>query len=137
MILRQVTPTIWQADEEEARKICTDQAKLLELGIKAVLCPAWNVRIPYAPALASLILPIWDDTRVDDTWFDFAVKFHRSFGPTLVHCHGGLNRSVTFAAALAFSEGQSLEQTYSKLKMEPVFQQMRDAVRYWSKLRKP
>jgi len=136
MILRQVTKNIWQADEAEARKHCENSISWIDLGIKAVLCPAYNVRIPYAKELFSIVLPVWDNTRVDEAWFDLAVKFHRACGPTLVHCHGGLNRSVAFAAALAFSEGQSLDATYSKIG-EPVFREMKDAVKAWTELRKP
>lgn len=135
MIFRKLTETIWQSDEADARKVCVDSPKWLELGIKAVICPAFNVRIPYAPALASLLLPVWDDTLVDSEWFDFAVSFHHRFGPTLVHCHGGLNRSVTFAAALAISEGKSLDYAYS-IMGEPVFRQMRDSLKRWIEVRK-
>jgi protein-tyrosine phosphatase len=135
VIFRKITETIWQSDEDDARKACVESPKWLELGIKAVICPAFNVRLPYAPALASLILPVWDDTLVDAEWFDFAVSFHRRFGPTLVHCHGGLNRSVTFAAAIALADGQSLDQSF-KIMGEPVFRQMRDSLKRWAETRK-
>ena len=136
MIFRQLTKTIWQSDAADATKICVESAKWQDLGIRGVICPAYNVRLPYAPGLASLILPIWDNTQVDDAWFDQAVEFHRRFSPTLVHCQGGLNRSVTFAAALAWTEGQSLEASWGIMKGEPVFQEMRDSLKRWVELRK-
>lgn len=135
VIFRKITPTLWQADESDATKVCTSTTTWYELGIKGVLCPALNVHVPYADGLASLVLPIKDNTLVDDAWFDLAVQFHRSFGPTLVHCHGGLNRSVTFAAAIAWSEGQSLEKTFH-ITGEPVFREMRDSLKRWVELRK-
>lgn len=133
--MKQVTPTIWQCNEPEAVEICIETPRWAELGIRAVLCPAFNVRLPYSQSLASLVLPVRDNTLVDEAWFDQAVQFHRTFGPTLVHCHGGLNRSITFAAALAWSEGQSLDKTYA-ITGEPVFREMRDSLKRWIELRK-
>lgn len=110
MLLRKVGEKVVQSDEPNARTLCEGTSeRWRDWGVKAVLCPAFNVRIPYHRALAALVLPVWDETDAPDAMFDTAVAFHRAFGPTLVHCHGGLNRSSAFAAALLIADGLAFD----------------------------
>ncbi len=118
--MRKLAPTIWQSDELEARRLCEGSREgWIKEGIKAVLCPAFNVRIPYHINLSALILPIWDNSYAPATMYELAVRFHRDFGPTLVHCHGGLNRSSAFAAALLMDGGMTMGQALNTVNRRP------------------
>jgi protein-tyrosine phosphatase len=117
---RKVGEKVWQADEADARRLCEGENDGWKaLGVKGILCPAFNVRIPYHPKLSALVLPVWDDTDATETMFDAAVAFHRALGPTLVHCHGGLNRSSAFAAALLVDDGAPLDQAIKAINAIP------------------
>jgi protein-tyrosine phosphatase len=132
-MLKQLTPTLWQSDMIDARRICESTNEWKQLGIKGVICPAYNVRIQYNPELAALILPVWDDSTVPDEWFNMAVGFHKRFSPTLVHCFGGINRSSTFALALMLKEGIPLEEGYHKVTAKPWGIPLLDSVIRWSR----
>lgn len=111
---------MWQADEADARRLCEGYCEgWVAEGFKAVICPAFNVRIPYHPKLAALILPVWDEVKVPAGMFDCAARFHKEVGPTLVHCHGGLNRSSAFAAALLMTDGMPLEKALGSVNAMP------------------
>lgn len=119
-MLKQVGARVWQADEPDARKACeAGSLAWRPIGIRAVLCPAFNVRIPYHPELAAMLLPVRDETDVPAGMYDLAVDFHRRLGPTLVHCFGGLNRSSVFAAALLMADGLPLEDALERVNALP------------------
>jgi protein-tyrosine phosphatase len=119
-MIKRLSDRVWQADEADARKLCEGHSeRWLTEGFKAVLCPAFNVRIPYHPRLAAMILPVWDETDAPSEMFDCAAYFHKAFGPTLVHCHGGLNRSSAFAAALLVADGMFVEKALECVNATP------------------
>lgn len=136
-MLKRLSERVWQADEADARKTCEGYSpKWKELGISAILCPAFNVRIPYHPKLAAMILPVWDETDAPEWMFDTAVFFHRKMGPTLVHCHGGLNRSSAFAAALLVEEGIEVQEALKAVNATPRPELLGSLLR-WVNRRKP
>jgi protein-tyrosine phosphatase len=130
-MLKQLTPTLWQANAEDARKLCQTE-RWKDLGLKGVICPAFNVRIPYDKELAALILPVWDDRPVPPEYFDMAVEFHKKFSPTLVHCFGGINRSSAFALALMYKEGISIEAGYNKVNAKPWGEPLLESLHRWA-----
>src|SRR3990172_13384234 len=104
-MLTRLSEKVWQPNQADARRLCENGSEAwIREGFKAVVCPAFNVRIPYHPRIAALLLPVWDDTDAPGTMYETAARFHRDFGPTLVHCNGGLNRSSAFAAALLITD---------------------------------
>ena len=114
-MLTRLSEKVWQSDQADARRLCEDPSEAwMGEGFKAVICPAYNVRIPYHPRIAALLLPVWDDTDAPPAMYETAARFHRDFGPTLVHCNGGLNRSSAFAAALLVTGGLSIEEALRK-----------------------
>lgn len=130
-MLKQLTSTLWQADAVGARQVClTEQWR--DLGIKGVICPAFNVRIPYAAELASLVLPVWDDRPVPDEYFDMAVEFRKKFSPTLIHCYGGINRSSAFALALMHAEGIPIEAGLNKVTNKPWGEPLLESLHRWA-----
>ena len=130
-MLKQLTSTLWQADAAGARQVCqTEQWR--DLGIKGVICPAFNVRIPYDKELAALILPVWDERPVPNEFFDMAVDFRKKFSPTLVHCFGGVNRSSAFALALMYAEGIPFEAGLNKVNAKPWGEQLMESLHRWA-----
>lgn len=118
--MNKLSEMVWQADQADARRYCQDPSeKWIAEGFKAVICPAFNVRIPYHPKIAALILPVWDDTDAPSIMYETAARFHRDFGPTLVHCNGGVNRSSAFAAALLIVDGLSVDEALKKVNALP------------------
>lgn len=63
-MLTRLSEKVWQSDQADARRLCEDPSEAwMGEGFKAVICPAYNVRIPYHPRIAALLLPVWDDTE--------------------------------------------------------------------------
>jgi hypothetical protein len=119
-MLTRLSEKVWQSNQAEARRLCENGSEAwIREGFKAVVCPAFNVRIPYHPRIAALLLPVWDDTDAPGIMYETAARFHRDFGPTLVHCNGGLNRSSAFAAALLITDGLSIEEAVRKIHALP------------------
>ena len=131
-MLKQLTPTLWQANAEDARKVCSLTEQWKDMGIKGVICPAFNVRIPYDRELAYLVLPVWDERPIPDEYFDMAIEFRKKFTPTLVHCFGGLNRSSTFALAIMHSEGIPIEAGYHKVTAKPWGEPLLESLYRWA-----
>lgn len=122
---------VWQGDRVAAFAEATGREWTGKTPLfRAVLCPAFNVRLAYDEELAVLILPVNDHDDVLPIVFDLAVSFHRTCGPTFVHCFGGRNRSVAFAAALAVAEGRTLDQAFETMREEPT-PELRQALRRW------
>lgn len=126
MILNEILPErLWQADLYGAIDLCVYSNKHRAMGesgtvmIGGVICAAFDFRFNYARGVHALLLAMHDGHVVDPAWFDMAVDFHRRFGPTLVHCYAGRSRSVAMAAAIAWSEGQDLEETFKKCDSKP------------------
>lgn len=119
-MLTRLSDKVWQSDQADARRLCEGSSEAwIREGFKAVICPAFNVRIPYHPRIAALLLPVWDDTDAPAVMYETAARFHRDFGPTLVHCNGGLNRSSAFSAALLVTDGIPVEEAIRKVKAVP------------------
>lgn len=119
-MMNRLSEKVWQADQADARRYCQDHSeKWIEEGFKSVICPAFNVRIPYHPKIAALLFPVWDDTDVPLVMYETAAGFHRTFGPTLVHCNGGMNRSSAFAAALLIADGLPFNEALRKVNAIP------------------
>jgi len=120
MPLVEVVPgKVWQCGVADAAGLTVGTEEWTKRGIHAVLCPAYNARLPYHEDLAVLALPVDDHDAVEPKVFDLAVAFHRACGPTLVHCHGGMNRSAVFAAALAVSEGATADEAFNRINALP------------------
>lgn len=85
MTLKRLAPDLWQSCAPEARKILQESSGWKALGLRGVICPAYNVRIIYPEELAALVLPVWDETDVPDVWYDLALQFYGRFKPVLVH----------------------------------------------------
>ena len=86
------------------------------VGVKAVLCPAFNISLQYHEDLPVLRLIVDDHDTVAPEVFNLAVAFHKAHGrATFVSCDSGKNRSVAFACALGVSEGLTLEECFAKL----------------------
>ena len=106
MPLVEIVPgRLWQCGIADAAALTVGTEQWKTRGIRAVLCPAYNARLPYHEDLAVLALRIDDHDSVPPAVFDLAVAFHQACGPTLVHCHGGVNRSAVFAAAIGSTLG--------------------------------
>lgn len=98
--------TIWQSSRRFAIPIAECGGCFRSLGISCVIGVAAEVRLHYHKELPSLRIPALDRMRIPAEWFDAALAFHRAFGPVLVHCKMGRNRSSVFAAALALANSR-------------------------------
>lgn len=131
MPLVEVVPgRVWQGGVLDAAVLTVGSEAWTRLGIRAVLRPAFNAQLAYHEDLATLTLPVDDHDTVAPETFELAVAFHRLCGPTLVHCFGGRNRSVAFAAALAIAEGKTLEEALNAMGQEPT-RELLGALRGW------
>lgn len=134
-MLKRLSEKVWQADQADARRFCQDASDGWRAeGFKAVVCPAFNVRIPYHSEIAAIILPVWDDTDAPGAMYEAAVHFHANFGPTLVHCNGGLNRSSAFAAALLVADGLPVDDALRRVNAIPQ-QPLLTSLRRWAENR--
>ena len=133
MRIRMVVPDrVWQGDRDAGEKMYTT-AGIAEIGIRGVICSAHNLRLRYHESLPVLLLPVDDHDDVPPAMFDLAVEFHRRFGPTLVHCNGGKNRSVAFAAALAAAEGWTFDRAYAVCESTPT-DELQQSLQQWRAL---
>lgn len=107
---------IYQGDAITATQlVCTDKYK--ELGINGVLCPAYNVDLPYHTDLAVLKLPLDDHSVIQPELLDLAAAFYQLMGRKIfVHCLGGKNRSVAFSAFFMTLEGMEFEKAWKMVK---------------------
>lgn len=107
---------IFQGDAITATQlVCTPKYK--ELGITAVLCPAYNVDLPYHGDLAILKLPLDDNSTIEPAHLDLAVAFYQLTGRKLfIHCLGGKNRSIAFSAFFLTIEGMEFEKAWKLAK---------------------
>ncbi len=104
-----------------------------EIGVGGVICSAHNLRLKYHDSLPVLMLPVDDHDSPPPKMFDLAVAFHRAYGPTLVHCNGGKNRSVAFAAAIACAEGWMPAKVYEICESTPT-DELKAALERWRAL---
>lgn len=136
MPLVEVVPgKVWQGGVADAAALTVGTEEWMRRGIRAVLCPAFNARLPYHEDLAVLALPVDDHDAVEPGVFDLAVAFHRACGPTLVHCHGGVNRSAVFAAALARAEGATVDDALNRISALPS-KELLASLREWAAQRR-
>jgi hypothetical protein len=93
---------IWTATAQEVEDLCKPESfsAYAQHGIRAVLTVTDGDRPKVVASLPQLCIPINERDETPALYFDLACRFVKAFGPTVVHCHGGLNRSRVFAAAL-------------------------------------
>jgi len=115
-VFNKFSNNLFQGDAITAIKlVCTDKYK--EHGITAVLCPAWNVDVPYHHDLAVLKLPIDDHSSIDPKHLDLAAAFYQLTGRKLfIHCLGGKNRSIAMVAFFLTLEGMEFEKAWKLVK---------------------
>lgn len=133
MTLKRITPDLWQSCMPEARKVLEESSAWRAMGLRGVLCPAYNVRIAYPEELAAMVFPVWDDTDVPEGWYDLAVHFYGRFKPVLVHCNGGLNRSSAFAMAILINQEVPLEEAVRMVNKPPGDPVLMASLRRWAK----
>lgn len=133
MTLKRLTTDLWQSCAPEARRILQESSGWKALGLRGVLCPAYNVRIIYPEELAALVLPVWDDTDVPDGWYDLAAQFYSRFKPVLVHCNGGLNRSSAFAMAILINQEIPFEEAAKMVNKPPGDPVLMRSLRRWAR----
>lgn len=90
---------VYQGSAAQAIAICESNGRLTELGLKAVLTVADNIRIRVPANIVHLHLPIDELLPVPKKYFNIACNL--GIYPLLVHCQAGANRSRVFAAAIA------------------------------------
>jgi hypothetical protein len=135
MTLKLILPDLWQSCAPEARKALEESSawRSMSMGLRGVICPAYNVRLIYPQDLAALILPVWDNTDLPEGWYDLAIQFYNRFKPVLVHCNGGLNRSSAIAIAILVSRGIVLEEAAKMVNQPPGDPVLMESLRRWAR----
>lgn len=133
MTLKRLTPDLWQSCAPEAKRVLVDSAAWRAMGLRGVICPAFNIRLEYPESVAAIQLPVWDDTDVPDGWYDLAVHFYGRFKPVLVHCNGGLNRSSAFAMAILLNQEIPFEEAAKMVNKPPGDPVLKASLRRWAK----
>ena len=101
---RQIIPgKLYQSGAAEAMHICSNPGMVKELGLKAILTVAHDIRIQVPATLVHLHLPVDEINPTPEQYFQLACNLN--VFPLLVHCMAGANRSRVFAAAIAWSTG--------------------------------
>lgn len=103
---------IWTASLTEANDLVSPEAMgaYIRHGIQCVLTVAHDVRPKCVAVLPQLCLPVRESERTPLAFFNMAFRFHHAFGPVLIHCNAGMNRSRVFAAAIMHSVyGETIE----------------------------
>ena len=126
MIQNQIMPWLLQCDLDGAKEAL--KSRRFDLIVTA----AFNVRVPYPEESIALILPVNDHDDVPGVFFDLAALAARThLGDVLVHCNGGRNRSVAFAAAIAYSlDFQPFDVTFERANSSPTKEVMAALVRW-------
>ena len=104
MIREVVQGQIWTASLRDTEELVSPEAMgaYAGRGIRCVLTVAEDVRPRCVAMLPQLCLPVNEVEVTPLHYFDLACQFHLTFGPILVHCNAGVNRSTAFAAALCY-----------------------------------
>lgn len=117
-VFHKFSDNLFQGDAITATKmVCSDEYK--QLGITAVLCPAYNVDLPYHKDLAILKLPLDDHDSIDPKHLDLVAAFYFLTGKKLfVHCLGGKNRSMAMIAFLLTLDGMDFDKAWKLVKKQ-------------------
>lgn len=130
--MNHASPSVLQGSLPEALQVCAAGGRWKDVKLAGVIRPAFNIDMAYPQSMASLVLPVRDDSDVPGAWYDMAVEFHRAFSPTFVHCVAGQNRSVMFGAAILFADGMDLNEALKKLATVPVFSSILASLTRWA-----
>jgi protein-tyrosine phosphatase len=115
---------------------CGDDGKWEEAGVKSVINCTSEHKLAYARYLPVLVIPLDDHSTVEGKVFELAVRFHTTYGATLVHCGRGKNRSSTICIALlCHVYGVKFEDALSMVSFAPSKELMASLVKWRSQYR--